>query len=64
MYICIDDLFCDEVITIVIAKVYKLVDGKYDKQDDFFNQKYKFENTTCKAEVDFKYLFKKFRIRE
>jgi len=45
----------------LIAKIYKLVDGRYDKQGDFFNQKYKFKNTTCKPEIDFNDLFKKFR---
>lgn len=45
----------------LIAKIYKLENGKYDKQGDFFNQKYTFENTTCKPEVDFNDLFKKFR---
>ncbi len=45
----------------LIAKIYKLKDGKYDKEGDFFNQKYLFENTTCKPELDFEKLFKKFR---
>ena len=45
----------------LIAKVYKLEHGKYDKQGDFFNQKYRFENTSCKPEIDFYELFKKFR---
>lgn len=43
------------------AKVYKL-DGKYyTKEGDFFNQTYKFENTTCKPELDFDKVFKKYR---
>lgn len=45
----------------LIAKIYKLKNDKYDKQGDFFNQKYIFENTTCKPEIDFNELFKKFR---
>ena len=43
------------------AKVYKLEKNKYEKQGDFFNQMYRFENTTCKPEIDFDRLFKKYR---
>ena len=43
------------------AKVYKLENGKYDKQGDFFTQTYKFENTTCKPTIDFDSIFKRFR---
>ena len=48
----------------LIAKVYKLKNGKYDKQGDFFNQEYKFENTICKPVLDFEKLFKKFSKRQ
>jgi len=43
------------------AKVYKLKDGRYDKQGDFFNQTYLFENTICKPKLDFDKVFKKYR---
>ncbi|MBL0708461.1 MAG: Uma2 family endonuclease [Sulfurimonas sp.] len=45
----------------LIAKVYKLESGKYDKQGDFYKQKYRFDNTTCKPEIDFNNLFEKYR---
>ena len=47
-----DDLF---------AKVYKLIDGKYDKQGDFSKESYSFIETLCKASVDFEKVFKRFR---
>ena len=47
-----DDLF---------AKVYKLKDGKYDKQGDFSNETYDFKETLCKASIDFEKVFKRFR---
>jgi Uma2 family endonuclease len=43
------------------AKVYKLDDKKYDKQGDFTNEKYKFEDTTCEVELDFERVFKRFK---
>ncbi len=43
------------------AKVYKLVDGKYDKQGDFSQETYVFEDTLCKEGVDFNKEFKHFR---
>ena len=43
------------------AKVYKLVDGKYDKEGDFSNESYDFEETLCGASVNFDNVFKRFR---
>ncbi len=43
------------------AKVYKLINGKYDKEGDFSKELYKFEDTTCKVSVDFDKVFKRFR---
>jgi Uma2 family endonuclease len=43
------------------AKVYKLVDGKYDKQGDFSKETYDFDETFCKASIDFDKVFKRFR---
>lgn len=43
------------------AKVYKLKDGKYDKQGDFSMESYDFEETLCKASIDFDKVFKRFR---
>ena len=43
------------------AKVYKLKDSKYDKQGDFSKESYEFEETLCKASIDFAKVFKRFR---
>ena len=43
------------------AKVYKLKDGKYDKQGDFSNESYDFKETLCHASIDFEKVFKRFR---
>ena len=43
------------------AKVYKLQDRKYDKQGDFSKESYNFEETLCKASIDFDKVFKRFR---
>ncbi len=43
------------------AKVYKLKEGKYDKQGDFSKETYLFEETDCQASVDFDKIFKRFR---
>ena len=43
------------------AKIYKLIDGKYDKQGDFSKEIYDFKETLCKASVDFDQVFKRFR---
>lgn len=43
------------------AKVYKLVDGKYDKQGDFSIQTYALDETLCKASINFEKVFKRFR---
>ena len=43
------------------AKVYKLKDGKYDKQGDFSRETYDFEETLCKVCIDFDRVFKRFR---
>lgn len=45
----------------LIAKIYKLENGKYDKQGEFFNQKYTFKNCTCSPTLNFGKLFKRFR---
>lgn len=43
------------------AKIYKLIDGEYDKQGDFSKEIYSFEDTLCKAVIDFDKVFKRFR---
>jgi len=48
----------------LIAKVYKLDSKKYDKQGDFSEEIYEFENTTCSISIDFKKVFKRFRTSE
>ncbi len=45
----------------LIAKVYKL-DGKtYDKQGDFSEETYTFEESSCRLTLDFASVFKRFR---
>ena len=43
------------------AKVYRLKDSKYDKEGDFLQDSYLFEETTCNISLDFKRVFKRFR---
>ncbi len=43
------------------AKIFKLVDGKYSKEGDFSKETYEFENTICKAKIDFDVVFRRFR---
>ncbi len=43
------------------AKVYKLLNGKYDKQGDFSKEKYDFDETLCRVSIDFDKVFKQFR---
>ena len=43
------------------AKIYKLKDGKYDKEGDFTEEKYFFKDIECEIEMDFKKIFKRFR---
>lgn len=45
----------------LIAKVYKNENAKFIKQGDFNDEKYCFENTMCKVELDFDLVFKKYR---
>ncbi len=45
----------------LIAKVYKLVNAKYDKQGDFSKEIYNFEDTLCKVSIDFDKIFQRFR---
>ena len=45
----------------LFAKVYKLDGKEYDKQGDFSNESYSFDETTCKVSLDFKRLFERFR---
>ncbi|SFP13952.1 Uma2 family endonuclease [Hydrogenimonas thermophila] len=43
------------------AKIYKLKDGKFDKEGDFFDQVYKFEGLSCSVDINFSKVFKKFK---
>ena len=43
------------------AKVYKLENGHYLKVGDFLTESYSFEESTCKASVDFGAVFERFR---
>ncbi len=44
------------------AKVYKLDGRTYDKQGDFFKERFVFEETTCQLSLDFEKVFKRFRV--
>ena len=43
------------------AKIYKLEDGRYSKQGDFFSETYIFEDLPCSVSIDFNTVFKRFR---
>lgn len=43
------------------AKVYRLIDGTYDKQGDFSKERYDFTDTLCPVSIDFEKVFKRFR---
>jgi Uma2 family endonuclease len=43
------------------AKLYKLKDGKFAKQGDFSNETYDFDETSCKASINFDDVFRQFR---
>ena len=43
------------------AKVYKLKGSSYDKEGDFLQESYDFEETTCNVSLDFARVFKRFR---
>jgi len=45
----------------LIAKVYKLQEGQYIKVGDFSLETYEFDDLICKASIDFKSVFEKFR---
>ena len=47
--------------TELYAKIYKMEDGKYQKQGDFSKELYDFDETLCKAHVNFEKVFKRFR---
>jgi len=43
------------------AKIYKRKGSKYDKEGDFLQESYRFEETTCEITLDFTRVFKRFR---
>ncbi|MBD3799585.1 MAG: Uma2 family endonuclease, partial [Epsilonproteobacteria bacterium] len=43
------------------AKVYRLKEGRYDKQGDFSKECYDFTDTLCPVSIDFAKVFKRFR---
>ena len=43
------------------AKVYRLDDKEYTKEGDFSLETYNFEETTCKASINFENVFERFR---
>jgi len=38
-----------------------IVNGKYTKEGDFLTESYEFEETTCKASINFEKVFRRFR---
>jgi len=46
----------------LIAKVYKLDGKEYDKQGDFSEEVYVFEDTSCAVSINFQRVFRRFRI--
>jgi len=43
------------------AKVFKIDGKKYDKQGDFSNESYEFEDTICKVSINFEKVFRRFK---
>jgi len=43
------------------AKVYKLVDGKFESQGSFLDETYELDDAFCAATIDFDRVFKRFR---
>lgn len=43
------------------AKIFKLLDGKYDKQGDFSKESYGFKDIECEVTLDFEKVFKRYR---
>lgn len=43
------------------AKVFKLIDGRYDKQGDFSKESYEFKDIECEVTIDFDNVFKRYR---
>ena len=42
------------------AKIYKLKNGKFDKEGDYSLESYDFENTRCKLKLNFAEVFKRY----
>jgi len=45
----------------LVAKVYKNIGGKFDKQGDFAVESYRFEDAACPVTVDFEKVFRRYR---
>ncbi len=45
----------------LVAKVYKNIDGKFDKKGDFAVESYRFEDIECPVTVDFEKVFRRYR---
>lgn len=45
----------------LVAVLFKLAAGKYEKVGEFSTETYAFDATTCKAAIDFEKVFKRFR---
>lgn len=43
------------------ARIYKLVDGKFESEGSFLDETYTLDNSFCEAKIDFNKVFKRFR---
>ena len=43
------------------AKIYKLINGEYIKEGDFFEEEYVFDDLECEVKIDFKKIFKRLK---
>jgi Uma2 family endonuclease len=43
------------------ARIYKLIDGKFESQGSFLDEVYHLDNVHCEAKIDFNRVFKRFR---
>jgi Uma2 family endonuclease len=45
----------------LVAKIYKNIEGRFDKQGDFSVETYRFEDLSCPVSVDFEKVFRRYR---
>jgi Uma2 family endonuclease len=45
----------------LVAKIYKNIEGRFDKQGDFSVESYRFDDLSCPVSVDFEKVFRRYR---